>query len=315
MSRDGGYIKLYRRLQNHRFWTQTRRFSKLEAWLDLMMEAAWSDHKAIVQGRKIMVRRGEVPHSVRTLAGRWGWGIATVSRFISDLKAEQEAEQRTEQGITLLRLVNYETYQGRDEKPEQKPERKREQRRNSGGTAAEQTEEGKEEETPPKAPHGGAGEDSGDGETAGAEAQRHKGPEADLPPAARRAVAACGLDFEQEAGRLAGELGLGPIPARKKLLACCLYAARQAEQGQLHSPGKLAAKRARNGGVDDAWLRLAHEQLGLPSGWVFRGTCGACGKALVIRQAMQSREDYRDCPECEANVDLVRDESVGFWDC
>ena len=141
---DIGYIKLFRKVKNHRFWKQKRKFSRMEAWLDLLIEAAWKDHTIIVQDRTIHLRRGEVPHSNRTLAKRWGWSTGTVFRFILDLKAEHEADQRMDRGLRLLSIVNYDAYQSDAEKVDQQTDQQTDHARITRGSRADQTEEGKE---------------------------------------------------------------------------------------------------------------------------------------------------------------------------
>lgn len=110
-----GYIKLYRSIQETDVLYEHHRYSKREAWLDLLLEAAWCDHCVMYGNRKIFVHRGDVIHSVRTLGKRWSWGIASVTRFLALLKTERMAEHRTERGIHIITIVNYNHYQGADE--------------------------------------------------------------------------------------------------------------------------------------------------------------------------------------------------------
>lgn len=165
MARNDGFLKISRRFFDHPLWTQKRRFSRAEAWIDLLRRAAWKPHAVFVQSTKVWLEAGEMVASFRVLAADWGWGVASCSRFIRALKAEQMVEQRTERGVSVLRIVNYATYNGGADDAEQEPERAAEQKRNASGTPAEQPEEEKEkkEETPtPRAcareAEGGGGE-------------------------------------------------------------------------------------------------------------------------------------------------------------
>lgn len=146
--REGGYIKLFRKLQGHPFWQEKRVFSKAEAWVDLLMEAAWKDHPVPYGMRVVNLRRGEVIHSQRTLADRWGWQLSRVNRFLKQLSDMGQIETRIEQKIHVLKISNYETYQDEPEKNEtetgQKQEQNPEQERNGNRTEIEQPEEGKE---------------------------------------------------------------------------------------------------------------------------------------------------------------------------
>lgn len=69
-----GYISLHRRIQDHWLWTDTRKKSKLEAWIDLLLCA---DYKT-----------GVYFASVRALAQRWRWPKTTITRFLAKLQRD-----------------------------------------------------------------------------------------------------------------------------------------------------------------------------------------------------------------------------------
>lgn len=114
----GGWIRVWRRLRDHPFWQEQRRFSKAEAWVDLLMRANFKDGKVLRGNRWIPVRRGQVFATQQELAARWGWDRKTVRAFLKALEADGmiafETSKQTDTGYTLITIRNYECYQGRD---------------------------------------------------------------------------------------------------------------------------------------------------------------------------------------------------------
>ena len=72
---DRGAIWLFRSLLDHELFKERERFTKREAWIDLLLQA---DH-----------RTGAFFASLRFMADRWKWSKDTVRRFLLKLQAEQ----------------------------------------------------------------------------------------------------------------------------------------------------------------------------------------------------------------------------------
>ncbi len=108
-----GFVPLARRFFDHPLWQETREFSRAEAWLDLIASARFEGGKGerLIGGRLVKWDRGELPTSVRFLQQRWGWGSKNkVARFLQLLETEGMIERRAEQGLTILRLCQFEAY-------------------------------------------------------------------------------------------------------------------------------------------------------------------------------------------------------------
>lgn len=118
MKKDsGGYILLYRSLQRNRLWPK-RKFTPLEAWLDLLLMANftkegewWYDDKDY---KKIWLNYGEMVASRRYLAKRWEWKLSTVQKRLGVWKGEQMIEHRSKQGENIILIVNFAKYQVRE---------------------------------------------------------------------------------------------------------------------------------------------------------------------------------------------------------
>ncbi|HEY3117076.1 MAG TPA: hypothetical protein VGK54_10060 [Chloroflexota bacterium] len=114
----GGYVKLHRSIQDHPLWTREPA-SRAQAWMDLVMLAAWEPHRVIIGHRTVELVRGDVPASVRFMARRWRWGHKKTVAFIAWLEADQMLAKKRNglgNGIpSVFSIVNYEIYQGGDD--------------------------------------------------------------------------------------------------------------------------------------------------------------------------------------------------------
>ncbi len=112
----GGWIRLWRKTRENFLWRQDRRFSKFEAWLDLLMEAAYEDHEQLLGSRLVFVKRGQVLLSARKKALEWNWARDSVLAFFLLLESQQmigrEVVHGPKGGYTLLTVRNWSKYQG-----------------------------------------------------------------------------------------------------------------------------------------------------------------------------------------------------------
>ena len=121
----GGWIKLWRKIREHPFYTERKVFSKLEAWLDLLLTANHQDHKFLLGGSVIEARRGEVITSELTLMERWRWSKSKVRRFIKGLADERMVIKKADSKKTSILIINFETYQGNETAEEPQKDRRK----------------------------------------------------------------------------------------------------------------------------------------------------------------------------------------------
>ena len=105
---NNGYIKLHRRIRKHWLWEHPEFY---QAWSDMLMMANWKDQKRIYKDEIIIIERGSFPTSLRKLAERWGFSINKLNRFLKLLKKDTMIDTHTDYGFTLVKIVNYEQYQ------------------------------------------------------------------------------------------------------------------------------------------------------------------------------------------------------------
>lgn len=112
---NDGYIALWRKLRENPLWKERRRFSRAEAWIDLLMDTHWQDETVLLGTTIVSVKRGQALLSQRKKAAQWGWARNSVHAFLSMLKnagmVSHEVSQGPEGGYTLLTILKYEEYQ------------------------------------------------------------------------------------------------------------------------------------------------------------------------------------------------------------
>ncbi len=107
-----GFLKVYRDLANHPIWLGEK-FTRGQAWMDLIFRAAFKSSFFHVRGNKVTVERGQCAMSQLTMAERWKWSRKKVKKFLNDLESEQMITQQTGQLTTVVTICNYSKYQDR----------------------------------------------------------------------------------------------------------------------------------------------------------------------------------------------------------
>jgi hypothetical protein len=105
-----GYISIWRRLKDNPMWL-SEKFTRGQAWVDLIMLANHKPNYYYLRGNKVTVQRGQVARSADNLATRWGWGKGKVQRFINELEIEQQIKLEKSNIINKITIVNYDNYQ------------------------------------------------------------------------------------------------------------------------------------------------------------------------------------------------------------
>ena len=113
MAENGNnWIKLNRSITDHWLWNSGETFSRGQAFIDLLLMAAYADHTVMSQGKKIYLQRGSMVTSMRYLADRWRWSKDKTMHFLNDLEADGTIKKVSDTKRTVLTIVNYEKYQG-----------------------------------------------------------------------------------------------------------------------------------------------------------------------------------------------------------
>ena len=107
-----GYIKLWRKMQDDDLWN-AEKFTRGQAWVDLIMLANHKPQTIIIRGIATKIRRGQLAYSELSLSTRWKWSRGKTRRFLQLLESqnEQKIVQQKNNVTSLITIKNYERYQ------------------------------------------------------------------------------------------------------------------------------------------------------------------------------------------------------------
>ena len=128
---DKGYILLHRKLMDHVLFKEKRKFSKFEAWIDILFRAGFKENSILINNQEIVLGRGELLTSEVKLAERWGWSRNTVRKYLTFLENEKMIVKNCTAHYTALTVVKYEDYQNTKQRSKQHLEQHLEQAVNS----------------------------------------------------------------------------------------------------------------------------------------------------------------------------------------
>lgn len=122
---NNGWISLHRKILEHPFYKEKRKFSKFEAWIDLLLHANHKDNKFILGNELVEVEKGSFITSELKLMERWGWSKTKVRAFLMLLECDSMIVQKKDRKKTTINICNYSVYQGLE--TEKKPQKDREE--------------------------------------------------------------------------------------------------------------------------------------------------------------------------------------------
>lgn len=106
-----GKFVLSRELLSHEIWLEEK-FTRGQAWIDLIGLAQWQPGMIRVRGLKIDLKRGDVGWSQRSLMERWQRSQKWVDNFLLELRDDGRISLRVMQRIfTVVSIKNYDLYQ------------------------------------------------------------------------------------------------------------------------------------------------------------------------------------------------------------
>lgn len=109
-----GWISLHRSIEKHWLYEEKRKFSRFEAWVDLLLMVNHSDNKTMIDGKLVTVKRGQRITSLRKLGDRWNWSLTKVDAFLKLLEEDKMIVLKKDTKKTLVTIVNYDIYQNND---------------------------------------------------------------------------------------------------------------------------------------------------------------------------------------------------------
>lgn len=116
----GGYIKLYRQIQDSWIWDNP---THLKWWLDIIFMANHCKKRKEIAGKIVEFEAGEFHTSQLKLSQKWGVSVKTVRRFLNLLEDEKMVIQTKKNKGTTIKVSNYLAFQSvsEDEVPTRMP--------------------------------------------------------------------------------------------------------------------------------------------------------------------------------------------------
>lgn len=136
-----GWISLHRKLQNNWVWKADKKFTKGQAWVDILLLVNHEPGTIFFNSEVVQVDEGEHITSEIKLSERWGWSRTKVRNFLDLLEEDGMILNKKEKGKrTRLKVLNYGDYQksennGRTIKKQGNPP-KRDNRKNNRKTGS-----------------------------------------------------------------------------------------------------------------------------------------------------------------------------------
>lgn len=105
------WIRMHRKVKKNFLWTEKRVFSKFEAWMNLLFDAAFEKQELMINDQVILLKRGQVLTSQKKLAERWKWSRCKVQTFLNKLEKCQMLGTESGTKFTIVTILNYDYYQ------------------------------------------------------------------------------------------------------------------------------------------------------------------------------------------------------------
>jgi hypothetical protein len=105
-----GTINISRRLFDSEAF-RDEPFTEREAWVWLLMEASWKDRTVRAGDYVTETKRGQLAASVRFMAKAWSWTPAKVQRYLKRVEKLKMICSKTDTGVSVLTICNYDKYQ------------------------------------------------------------------------------------------------------------------------------------------------------------------------------------------------------------
>jgi hypothetical protein len=105
-----GSVRISRAIFAHECFAEEP-FTEREAWVWLIMEASWKPRAKRMGDYIVDLERGQLVASVRFLAGAWKWTPAKVQRYLERLKKLSMIAVKTDTGVSVITVCNYDEYQ------------------------------------------------------------------------------------------------------------------------------------------------------------------------------------------------------------
>lgn len=123
MNEDFTYIKLYRRILNNPVVCKDA--DHFAIWVYLLLVATHTEREKIFKGKKITLNPGQLITGRIAISEKLSISQSKVQRVLKNLENEQQIEQQTSNRNRLITILNWNDYQGSEQRIEQQVNNKR----------------------------------------------------------------------------------------------------------------------------------------------------------------------------------------------
>jgi len=105
-----GWIKIFRQITENEYYF-TEKFTKVQAWIDLLLLATHKERTVSIRGIEINLKPGQLCYSQKSLASRWKWNVKTVNKYLNSLKKREMVDTRNTNITTIISIKKWFLYQ------------------------------------------------------------------------------------------------------------------------------------------------------------------------------------------------------------
>lgn len=107
---DKGWISIHRKIVENPYYF-SEPFTKIQAWIDMIIIANHKPGTFFKRGIKVGVKRGQIGYDLDSLAKRWMWSRGKVERYLNVLENEKQITRQKTNVTTLISITKYDDYQ------------------------------------------------------------------------------------------------------------------------------------------------------------------------------------------------------------
>ena len=106
-----GWISLHRKILDNPILSSSRIYSRMEAFIFLLLRANHSDRNVPIGVVLYNVKKGQMITSQMKLCKQFKWGNTKLRNYLKLLENDGMIEVKTETNLTRITILNYESYQ------------------------------------------------------------------------------------------------------------------------------------------------------------------------------------------------------------
>ena len=105
-----GYIKIYRKIRDNAMWN-IKPFSKIQAFIDILMDANHVDKTVVFRDQEIQCQRGQYITSILKLSEKWGWSRSKAKSYLNMIQQKDIIRYNIyNKRYIIITIWNYDIY-------------------------------------------------------------------------------------------------------------------------------------------------------------------------------------------------------------